>query len=312
MATTSGHRKRVVRWNADGEVLRDERPDLAIVDPATWDAVQARLDEHARVYKARAVPHRKTNYLLTGLLKCGCCGALMQINGGSPHRYYRCTANRKRGTCTNRLSVREDLTKRRVLEAVGDVLSSPDSVAYIRRRLAERLGSLSRDSAAEATERGARLKRTEERIRGLIVMQADGDRSPLVAQMRVDLEAQAESERKAIEELRATSEAPIRLPPVDLLTDRVLALKALTDSPDVERARAVLGRYFRDKAITLTPEVGPDGCQAYVARAEFLPVVFLTENAETPSKFSPGGSCPRWVARGRNAGWIPRYRWSLR
>jgi hypothetical protein len=29
----------------------------------------------------------------------------------------------------------------------------------------------------------------------------------------------------------------IRLPPVALLTDRVLALKALTDAPDVERAR---------------------------------------------------------------------------
>jgi hypothetical protein len=236
---------------------------------------------------------------------------VLQINGGSTQRYYRCTANRKRGTCTNRLSVCEGLTKQRVLEAIGGALSSPESVAYIRRRLAERLGSLSRDSATEATERTARLERTEERIRGLIVMQAEGDRSHLVAQMRSDLEAQAEAERTAVEELRAQATAPIRLPPVELLTDRVLALKALTDSPDVERARAALKRYLRDGTITLSPDVGPDGKPAYVARAQFLPLVLLTENAETPSEGYQGGRCPRWVARGRNAGCIPRYRWGL-
>ncbi len=41
----------------------------------------------------------------------------------------------------------EDLTKRRVLETIGTALASPESVAYIRRRLAERLGLLSRDAA---------------------------------------------------------------------------------------------------------------------------------------------------------------------
>lgn len=41
----------------------------------------------------------------------------MQISGGSPHRYYRCVSNRKRGVCPNRLSVRETLTRQRILEA---------------------------------------------------------------------------------------------------------------------------------------------------------------------------------------------------
>lgn len=58
------------------------------------------------------------NYLLTGLLRCGCCGAPMQITGGSSQRYYRCVSNRKRGTCSNRLSVRERLTRQRILRAV--------------------------------------------------------------------------------------------------------------------------------------------------------------------------------------------------
>jgi hypothetical protein len=88
--------------------------------------------------------------------------------------------------------VRETLTRQRVLETIGAAIASPAAVAHIRRRLAERLGTFSRDISAELHERTARLKRVEERVRGLIVMQADGDRSPMVAQMRAANPRQAQ------------------------------------------------------------------------------------------------------------------------
>ena len=156
---------------------------------------------------------------------------------------YRCVANRKRGTCSNRLSVREGLTRTRVLTAVSEALATPNAIAYVRQRLAERAGALSRDAGRDVTERSARLERTEERVRGLITMQAEGDRSPMVAEMRADLEAQAAQDRAAIADLRAMASAPIRLPPVDLLTDRVFALRALAESRDVQSARTALRSY---------------------------------------------------------------------
>ena len=61
-------------------------------------------------------------------------------------------------------------------------------------------------------------------------------------------------------------------------------------------------RYLKDGQITLMPEPFGDA-QAYPARAEFLPLVMLTDKAETPSQGDPGGSCPRLVARGRNYTW---------
>ncbi|HEY6725108.1 MAG TPA: recombinase family protein [Polyangiaceae bacterium] len=270
-------RKRVARVNSEVDVLRHDRPDLAIIDRATWDAVQVRLNEHAKKYKARAMPRQKTSYLLTGLLRCGCCGALMQISSGSNHSYYRCVANRKRGTCSNRLSVREALSRQRVLDAIKGAIASPAAAAHVRRRIAERMGSLGREASAELEQRKARLKRIEERIRGLILMQADGDRSPMVAEMRADFEAQARAERVAIDDLRAQADEPIRLPPVELITERVLGLKALTESDDVEGARAALRAYLKGGEITLAPED-----DVYVARAEFLPLVFLMENVKTP------------------------------
>jgi hypothetical protein len=65
----------------------------------------------------------------------------------------------------------------------------------------------------------------------------------------------------------------------------------------VEGARAALGRYLEGGLITLTPEQY-EGRETYVARAEFLPLVMLTDKAATPSEPKLGGRCcPRVVAQ---------------
>jgi hypothetical protein len=65
--------------------------------------------------------------------------------------------------------------------------------------------------------------------------------------------------------MQAQADAPIRRPPVVLITERALALKALTESADVDGARATLRRYLKDGQITPTPEPFRDA-QAYTAR----------------------------------------------
>ena len=58
----------------------------AIVDQATWDAVQALLAEH-RPDRRRPTPGaRATSTLLQGLLKCGVCGASMSPHGTQRHQ----------------------------------------------------------------------------------------------------------------------------------------------------------------------------------------------------------------------------------
>jgi len=122
--------------------------------------------------------------------------------------------------------------------------------------------------------------------------------------LRADLEAQAQAERVAVSELQAQADAPIRLPPVKLITERVLALKALTESADVEGAcdLAPLSEGRPDH---------PDGRAVRrrpgVHRPRRIPA-FGRADGRSRNSFPDcsGRELSTSVARGRNAGCIPR------
>ena len=184
---------------------------------------------------------------------------------------------RKRGAalCENTRTVRETVARDRIIDGIRQTLTSPEAVAYIRKHIGARLGALSREVDGELGERAARLARVEERIKNVIAMQVEGDRSPYLSEMRRDFEAQAASERGAVAELRARAGAPIRLPAIDELTRRVQGLNALFAEDGVERGREVLRRYLRGGAIRCVPEG-----ERYMARAELLPLAMLLDGPQ--------------------------------
>src|SRR6185295_3984590 len=101
----SGKRRYVKR--APHEVLVQERPELALVDATTWNAVHARLDAVARRFRGETTSgptQRKTQHPLSGLLFCGECGSRLELHGYKAG-YYRCASSR-RGACRERWSIR--------------------------------------------------------------------------------------------------------------------------------------------------------------------------------------------------------------
>jgi DNA invertase Pin-like site-specific DNA recombinase len=88
-----------------------------IVDEATWRKVQKMVLPRGR--------RAKSDHLLArlGVLRCGSCGALMQVgNTGGPYPIYRCSPT---GDCTNRMaitaSIAEQVVADRVRAALADV-----------------------------------------------------------------------------------------------------------------------------------------------------------------------------------------------
>jgi uncharacterized protein YodC (DUF2158 family) len=226
--------------------------------------------------KGRSVPGRATPYLFSSLLFCAVCGGKMVISGGSSSNYYRCEAHNKRGTCENDLSVRESVVRESLLDEIRHRLASDEGIKYARKRIAEVLGTLARDSGSKRREHRARLEKLEGQITRVVDCIAEGTggtSSSLRDRLRV-LEREADAERRAHAVAESAAAKPIKLPtPKDMvrvvfdLERRLLA--------DVAQGREELRRLFRGGRIDLIPQPGG----FYVARSEILPLVLLTQTS---------------------------------
>lgn len=269
-----GTNTRRPRERASHQVLHMEFPERRIISEELWNAVAARRHAVHEKYsgKRSGAPGQRTNYPLSGILVCGQCSAPMIIMAGTHAQYYRCGDNRKRGTCSNALAVREDVARRRIFGALSEHFRKPVVVDFLRRRIAEHLGRAARDASRELDEHSRRLTRTEERIRALVDYLANGDRSEYVANAIRDLEVQARTDKAAIAAIKSAAGKPVALPTPDELVERALALETVL-AGDPLRAREALRRLFADGRVVLHPQ--PEG--HYVAEGRFLPLVALSD-----------------------------------
>jgi site-specific DNA recombinase len=123
--------RRVSRPNPKSDWMTADAPELRIVDDETWTKVQARRAERGgdeRHYTTR--PRR----LLSGLLKCGCCGSGYVVSGADKRGHYlRCSRMIETSLCDNRTTVAVEWIESVVLEGIEKQLATPDLIAeYVR------------------------------------------------------------------------------------------------------------------------------------------------------------------------------------
>jgi site-specific DNA recombinase len=108
--------KRVSRLNPEHEWVKTNVPGLRIIDDETWNKVQTiKFRDSSRTGNKR----QTTKRLLTGLVKCACCGGSMTIE--NRNRYY-CSAKRERGTCDSTVGIKAQDLEERVLTGLKDIL----------------------------------------------------------------------------------------------------------------------------------------------------------------------------------------------
>lgn len=157
------NRSRWVKHPDTGRRVRQERdasehvttlhPELAIVDGATWEAVQRRLRAHSR---NTGTTGRPPKHLLSGLLRCGeCGGAMVAID-----RYrYGCAAAKDRGTCHSRVRVARSVAEDALLAGVREQLLSDSAFRDFQKAAAAELKRQAPD--AEAAKRRLAKAREE-------------------------------------------------------------------------------------------------------------------------------------------------------
>jgi len=215
--------KRVSRPNPQSEWQTCDAPHLRIVPHDLWQAAQAN-----KAARGGPRPHtkRKHKYLLSGLLKCGCCGAGMTVHDTRNSRVrLRCARMYEAGACDNRAAYDMRVIEKLVFDALRPKFSTPEMMADFVKGYNERLRRQSADSTSRRakTERGlAETRASIERWQKLYVAghATDAEMADYVPKLREQV-ASLEAELATIEQ-----------PPsfIDVHPQAIAAYKAMLDN----------------------------------------------------------------------------------
>ncbi|MGO8918164.1 MAG: recombinase family protein [Stellaceae bacterium] len=154
--------RRISRANARSAWQTADVPDLAIVSRALFEAAQSRKAARGHTHPSQ---QRRPRHILSGLLRCGACGAGMSTNGKdrSGRIRIRCSAATESGTCRDSKTFYLKTVESAVLAGLKAEMRHPSVIAeYVqtyheerkrlaaaadakRYRLERRLGALNRE-----------------------------------------------------------------------------------------------------------------------------------------------------------------------
>ena len=243
--------KRVSRPNPDSEIIRQDVPELRIVDQDVWDRVKAMQG----AYNKRDMPlwtkNRPKSLFGGGLTRCGCCRGGFTTMAGDR---LGCAAARNKGTCQNKLTIKRDTLEASVLTALRDHLMDEQLCDEFCKAYTARINELRIHHNASLAGYRAELAKLERERQQIIRSIADGvpgsllkDRAIIVQNRREELEALLET----------TKEAPVLFHP-NMASRYHKEIRNLIASLNDPGAKAEAGLILRSliDSIILTPKPG--------------------------------------------------------
>ncbi|WP_090757226.1 recombinase family protein [Paracoccus chinensis] len=258
--------KRRSRPNPRAEWTVSDVPKLRIIDQDLWDKVKTRQDERKIGHTdAQAWQKRKPKFLLTGLMKCGCCGGGFSTIAKDR---FGCSNSRNKGTsvCANRTGISRQDLEGRILTLLSERLMDPDLVkAFAAEYIAER----NRLAINHVDDRATKQKELAKVIRDQDVL-VNAILAGTPAERIKDRMAQLERRQKQLETDLAATPAPASptwLHPriADTYHERIRRLISGLTEPETESEARETIRGLIDR-IVITPE--PTGGKRMRPRVE--------------------------------------------
>jgi site-specific DNA recombinase len=178
--------KRVVRPNPPEKWECCEVPELRIVDDDIWQTVKEqqgkiRLSLRGQAgIKAAAARHdlhstHRARLLLSGLLKCACCGGNLVIMGKDR---FGCSTRRRKGTCSNALSITRQSIEARVLVGLKERLVTPELLSIFVMEFQAEYARLRSEALASHVQTAKLVADVEKKIKAIMVAIEDGFYQP--------------------------------------------------------------------------------------------------------------------------------------
>jgi site-specific DNA recombinase len=224
--------KRVSRPNAQSEWQTVELPHLRIVDQLLFDQVATRMTTIGGSH----APHApKSKRVLSGLLKCGCCGGGMSIIGSDRSGpRIQCSVFKESGACNNAARYYVQKIERLVVDALRLQLSNPSLIREYVKAYREQRNRVEADARRRRSSLDREWAKAKTEIQRIVSSIAKGLITDIEA---ASLLAPARQELARIETELATAETDtnvIELHPqaVDLFKQNLEALADILVSKD--------------------------------------------------------------------------------
>ena len=177
--------KRRSRLNPEHEWIITEVSALRIIDDETWDRAQQIKSRYTSQVGNR---RQTTKRLLTGLVKCGCCGGSMTIVN---RERYSCSARRERGTCDSPVGIKATELEDRVLTGLKHILlGNEDLIDTFVTEFKAELARLRKQRSVHERHVQKDMNKVNTAIKRCLTFITEGDGNPgLVRDELKDLEA---------------------------------------------------------------------------------------------------------------------------
>jgi DNA invertase Pin-like site-specific DNA recombinase len=296
----TGRRRAVLR--PDSEWITREHPELRIIEPELWEAVCQRrrlLEERYQGCNRGRLPGARTlksPYLLSGLLRCGSCGARMvghtltRKKAGRVYRsgWYRCSFNWTKGpgVCRHEAAYHQDVLDGELITRFRAAMSGEhiEALCAALNRYVMEAFEQDRPRAEKVAEE---LQRARREAANLVSFLKKGDESAIV---RAELHA-VEARIATLENDLALANSRALIPPEvhpEWIRARLERLLELLQA-DPEAAKAELVKHL-DGDLKITPRPAPLNERRALISGAVRPDGLLGE--------SPGGHLRIRVLRG--------------
>lgn len=290
----SEKRERRYRMRDESEWIEVTVPNLRIVADDRWSAVQAEIDKRLRPNATVPVGRQnRRKHLLSGLIRCSCCGSNYTISGKD---YYRCAGQKERGTCTNTMSVRKEPLETATLAVLQHDLLTDDHARLFADEFQREMVRLAKATASQDQSTIERLAIVTREIDNLAANMLVGVASPTLRKLLADREAEkATLEAKLSAPVSALPSAAI-LPHPDLRGLFEGKIARLRDALDDEAVRGEAAEILATliESVTIYPD-GTSGPEAEVVAKVADLLAWATNDNAAPKG---GASCSMAVVAG--------------
>lgn len=247
--------KRKARLNPKGEWVVTNVPELRIVDDELWNRVQSRqrtlrIDSREDAKGATLNQRHRSRYLLSGLIKCGLCGANYIMIARDR---YGCSTRRTKGTCSNDYVLERDTLERLVLDGLKEKLIAPGLAEEFIKEFNSQIAARTAAGRGERHRTEHELKQVEKKLAAILSAIEQGIVTETTRTRLLELEGEKAALERQLSEPEAVPYPSLHPNLVNLYRRKVAALEEALNDPGIRLEASEILRSLIDK-IVVTPE----------------------------------------------------------